>query len=164
MQINALSMRKLTPNTINPQEFKQVLKDIETQLPKSFGLPVDVDVELWSLYKNLVCQTIMEDYRILIVKPIPLIDYTKQMDIYKVYNLPLPISTVYNTNNVTKNEILTYYDLEAKYMAINPERTQFMLLDQKDREKCKVGFSKLCTLRKPIHQTNLANKMSSGCL
>ena len=158
MQINALSMRKLTPNIINPQEFKLVLKDIETQLPKSFGLPVDVDVELWSLYKNLVCQTIMEDNRILIVIPIPLIDYTKQMDIYKVYNLPLPISTVYNTNNVTKNEILTYYDLEAKYMAINPERTQFMLLDQKDREKCRVGFSKLCTLRKPIHQTNLANK------
>ena len=159
MQINALSMRKLTPNIINPQEFKLVLKDIETQLPKSFGLPVDVDVELWSLYKNLVCQTIMEDNRILIVIPIPLIDYTKQMDIYKVYNLPLPISTVYNTNNVTKDEILTYYDLEAKYMAINPERTQFMLLDQKDREKCRVGFSKLCTLRKPIHQTNLAKNV-----
>ena len=93
MQINALSMRKLTPNIINRQEFKLVLKDIETQLPKSFGLPVDVDVELWSLYKNLVCQTIMEDNRILVVIPIPLIDYTKQMDIYKVYNLPLPIST-----------------------------------------------------------------------
>ena len=107
MQINALSLRKLTPNVINPQEFKLVLKDIETQLPKSFGLPVDVDVELWSLYKNLVCQTIIEDNRILIVIPIPLIDYTNQMDIYKVY----PISYVYNTNNVTKNEILTYYDL-----------------------------------------------------
>ena len=42
-------------------------------------------------------------------------------------------------------------------MAINPERTQFMLLDRKDRETCRVGFSKLCTLHKPIHQTNLAN-------
>ena len=63
--------------------------------------------------KNLVCQTIMEDNRILIVIPTPLIDYTKQMDIYKVYNLPLPISTVYNTNNLTKNEILTYYDFET---------------------------------------------------
>ena len=80
------------------------------------------------------------------------------MDLYKVYNLPLPISTVYDTNNVTRNEMLTYYDLEAKYMAINPERTQFMLLDQKDRETCRVGFTKLCTLRKPIHQTNVANK------
>lgn len=157
MQINALSMQRLTPNIINPQEFKLVLKDIETQLPKSFGLPVDLDIELWSLYKNLVCQTIMEDNRILIVVPIPLIDYTKQMDLYKVYNLPLPISTVYNTNNVTKNEMLTYYDLEAKYIAINPERTQFMLLDQSDRETCRVGFSKLCTLHKPVHQTNLAN-------
>lgn len=158
MQINALSMQKLTPNIIDPQEFRLVLKDIETQLPKSFGLPVDIDVELWSLYKKLGCQTIMEDNRILIIVPIPLIDYTKQMDLYKVYNLPLPISTVYDNNNVTKSEVLTYYDLEAKYMAINPERTQFMLLDQKDREICRVGFSKLCTLRKPIHQTNLANK------
>ena len=76
MQINALSMRKLTPNIINPQEFKFVLKDIETQLPKSYGLPVDIDDELWSLYINLVCQTIMEDNRILIIIPVPLIDYT----------------------------------------------------------------------------------------
>ena len=141
MQINALSMQKLTPNIINPQEFKLVLKGTETQLPKSFGLPVDIDVELWSLYKNLVCQTIMEDNRILIMIPIPLINYTKQMDLYKVNNLPLPISTVYDTINVTKNEMLTYYDLEAKYMAIHPERTQFMLLDQKDRETCRVGWA-----------------------
>ena len=71
MQINALSMRKLTPNIINPQEFTLVLKDIETQLPNSFGLPVDIAVELWSLYKNLVCQTMMQDNRILIIIPIP---------------------------------------------------------------------------------------------
>ena len=157
IQINALSANKLSPNIIEPAEFKAVLKDIETQLPKSYGLPEDVDDELWSFYKHLFCQTLMEDNKILIILTIPLIDYTKQMDLYKVYNLPLPMSTVYPPNNETQTELLAYYKLESQYLAINPERTQYMLLDQNDRDICKTGFSKLCTLRKPIHHTNLAN-------
>ena len=157
VQLNALSANKLSPSIIEPAEFKTVLKDIETQLPKSFGLPVDLDAELWSLHKHLYCQTLMENKRIIIIIPIPLIDYTKQMDLYKVYNLPLPMSTVYQVNNKTQTEMLTYYKLESDYIAINPERTQYMLLGQHDRDVCKIGFPKLCTLRKPIHQTNLAS-------
>ena len=129
VQLNALSANRLYPSIIEPAEFKTVLKDIETQLPKSFGLPVDLDTELWSLHKHLYCQTFMENNRTIIIIPIPLIDYTKQMDLYKVYNLPLPISTVYQVNNKTQTEMLTYYKLESDYIAINPERTQYMLLN-----------------------------------
>ncbi|MCG7882404.1 MAG: methyl-accepting chemotaxis protein [Candidatus Thiodiazotropha endolucinida] len=156
VQLNALSTNKLSPSIIEPAEFKMVLKDIETQLPKTFGLPVDIDEELWLLYKHLSCQTLMEDKKIIIIIPIPLIDYSQQMDLYKVYNLPLPISTVYRSKNKTETEMLTYYTLESEYIAINPERTQYMLLNQHDRDICKVGFPKLCTMRKPIHHTNLA--------
>ena len=73
----------------------------------SFGLPVDLDTELWSLHKSLYCQTLMENERIIKIIDIHLIDYTKQMDPYKVYNLPLPMSTVYQINN--KKQMLTYY-------------------------------------------------------
>ena len=79
-QLNALSANRLSPSIIESAEFKTVLKDIETQLPKSFGLPVDLDAELWPLHKHLYCQTLMENKRIIII-PIPLIDYTKQMDL-----------------------------------------------------------------------------------
>ena len=92
----------------------------------------------------------MENKRIIIIIPIPL-TLNKW-----VYNLPLPMSTVYQVNNKTQTEMLTYYKFESDYIAINPERTQYMLLNQHDRDVCKVGFPKLCTLRKLIHQTNLA--------
>ena len=64
------------------------------------------------------------------------------------------MSTVYQVNNKTETEILTYYKLKSDYIAINPERTQYMLLNQHDRDVCKEGFPRLCALRKPIHQTN----------
>ena len=54
VQLNALSMQKLSPDTIEPKEMKQVLKDIETRLPNSYGLPSDPDKDLWTFYKLLL--------------------------------------------------------------------------------------------------------------
>ena len=70
-------MQKLSPNTIEPNEMKQVLKNIETRLPNSYGLPANPDTDLWTFYKLLSCSTLMEDNRIIMIVPIPLIDYSK---------------------------------------------------------------------------------------
>ena len=156
VQLNALSMQKLSPNTIESKEMKQVLKDIETRLPNSYGLPSDPDKDLWTFYKLLSCSTLMEDNRIIIIVPIPLIDYSKKMELFKVYNMPLPLNTVFMTNNNTQTEMLTYYKLEADYLAINAERTQYMILDQKERDTCHLSFPGLCAIRKPLYQVNLA--------
>ena len=53
VQSNALAANRLSPSIIKTAAFKMVLKDIDTQLPKSFGLPVDLDAELWSLHKHI---------------------------------------------------------------------------------------------------------------
>ena len=37
VQLNALSVNRPSPSIIEPAAFKTVLKDIETELPKSFG-------------------------------------------------------------------------------------------------------------------------------
>ena len=105
VQLNALSMQKLSPKTIEHKEMKQVLKDIETRLPNSYGLPSDPDKDLWTFYKLLSCSTLMEDNRIIIIVPIPLIDYSKKMELFKIYNMPLPLNTVFMTNNNTQTEI-----------------------------------------------------------
>lgn len=71
VQINALSMQKLTPDTIEPKELRKVLQDIETQLPKAYGLPANPETELWSFYKLLTCNTMMVNNSIIIVVTIP---------------------------------------------------------------------------------------------
>ena len=156
VHFNALSMQKLSPNTIEPKEMKQVLKDIETRSPNSYGIPSDPDKDLWTFYKLLSCSTLMEDNRIIIIVPIPLIDYSKKIELFKIYNMPLPLNTVFMTNNNTQTEMLTYYKLEADYLAINAERTQYMILDQKERDTCHLSFPGLCAIRKPLYQVNLA--------
>ena len=115
------------------------LKDIETQLPKSFWLSVNLEAKLWSLHKHLFCQPLMEDKKFIIVIPWPLINYAKQMDLYKMYNLPLPVSAVYQVNSTTQMEMLIYYILESENIVINPECTRYMLLNQHDRDVCRLS-------------------------
>ena len=156
VQLNALSMQKLSPNAIEPNEMKQVLKDIETRLPNSYGLPANPDTDLWTFYKLLSCSTLMEDNRIIIIVPISLIDYSKKMELFKIYNMPLPLNTVFATNSNSRTGMLTYYDLESEFLAINAERTQYMMLNQKERDTCKLSFLGLCAIRKPLYQVNLS--------
>ena len=70
--------------------------------------------------------------------------------------MPLPLNTVFMTNNNTQTEMLTFYKLEADCLAINAERTQYMILDQKERDTCHLSFPGLCAIRKPLYQVNLA--------
>ncbi|MEW8544194.1 MAG: envelope fusion protein [Candidatus Thiodiazotropha sp.] len=156
IQLNALTLNKLTPSIIRPTELKSVLKAIETKLPKSYGLPADIDTDLWEFYKQLTCNTVIENNRILIVVPIPLIDYSKKMELYKIYNMPVPLAAAFPTDNTSTSEMLTYYKLESPYLAINAQRTQYMLLQQSDRDTCHLSFPNLCALRKPMYQVNLA--------
>ena len=62
----------------------------------------------------------------------------------------LPLNTVFATNDNSQKGMLTYYNLEAEYLAINAERTQYMMLDQGQRDTCKLSFPGLCAIRKPL--------------
>ena len=56
-----------------------------------------------------------------------------------MYNLPLPVSAVYQVNSKTQMEMLIYYILESENIVINPECTRYMLLNQHDRDVCRLS-------------------------
>ena len=54
IQLNALSMQKRSPNTIEPKEMKHILKDIDSRLPNKYGLPTSPDTDLCTYLSSLV--------------------------------------------------------------------------------------------------------------
>ena len=50
-----------------------------------------------------------------------------------------------------RNKLLAYYKLEASYLAVNPERTQYILVDEDHTFKCSHPTLKICNVNQGGH-------------
>ena len=92
-ELNMLSMQHLSTNTISPKDLKELLIEVESKLPNNFELPRNPRKDIWYFYKTLTSITYLEDNEIRIVLKIPLINTKEEYEVYRIYNLPLPMAT-----------------------------------------------------------------------
>lgn len=50
LQLNMLSLGHLSPSTISPNEFRQLLREVQSHLPYYLKLPSDPETDLWDFY------------------------------------------------------------------------------------------------------------------
>ncbi|XP_069106680.1 LOW QUALITY PROTEIN: uncharacterized protein [Argopecten irradians] len=155
LQINMLSLGHLSPSIVSPDNLLKLLSGIEQHLPYAVRLPHDPEKHLWDYYRYLTCTTVLVDEQILVVISIPLLDVNGRFDIYKVHSLPVPRVSP----NISSNSIgmTAQYQIESKYIAVNAERTQYMLLSETEGEGCSNSLIKFCKIESPIYPINLAN-------
>ena len=105
-ELNMLSMQHLSTNTISPKDLKELLIKVESKLPNNFELPRNPRKDIWYFYKTLTSITYLEDNEIRIVLKIPLINTKEEYEVYRIYNLPLPMAT-------KQTNIMSKYTLET---------------------------------------------------
>ena len=74
----------------------------------------------------LTCTTIVEEDTILVVVPVPLLDSNDDFEVYRVHSLPIP----FNASDGVMSGSVASYQLEAEAIAVNTQRTNFVLLTQ----------------------------------
>ena len=72
LQLNMLSIGKLSTSIITPRLYVTLLVDIQTRIAAPLRLPGDPKADLWHFYKTLTCTTIVEEDKILVVVQVPL--------------------------------------------------------------------------------------------
>ena len=122
-ELNMLSMQHLSTSTISPRNLKELLIKIETKLPNNFELPRNPRKEIWFFYKTLNCITYLKNNEIRVILKIPLMNTKQRYKVYKIYNLPLPLSTKHD-------KILLKYDLETEMLMVSKDRAKFWLLSE----------------------------------
>ena len=122
-----LSIGKLSPSIIYPLKLRDLLVDIQTRISAPLRLPGDPKADIWHFYKTLTCTTIVEEDNILVVVPVPLLDSNDDFDVYRVHNLPIPS----NSSDGVMSGSVASYRLEAGAIAVNTQRTNFVLLTRK---------------------------------
>lgn len=153
-EINHLTLNKLSPSTISPKDLKMLLTDIREHIPETFKLPVNPAENIWYYYHTLFCNTYLSD-QIVIVLDIPLLDVRSTFDIYKIYNLPLPLHNVTLKSQQSLN-MVAQYKLDADALMIDKTKTKYALLSIDEFKQCNNKQLNYCQLMNALYPVNLS--------
>ena len=109
--MRALATQELNPMIIPPDILKKILYKIMEDIKSNARLRLSEDpkTNIWTYYGNVkLTPIVLQDYLMLILT-VPLLDQSLQMDLYKVYNLPM----LHPTLNVHAQ-----YEIEGTYLAM----------------------------------------------
>ena len=166
MQIDTIVSGTLTPSVVKPNKFRSILNRIRKSLNSNLRLPADPNFELWVFYKLVKCSAVFEMDRILIILEIPLIAHSDEMEIYKVYSLPVPNQNIHAfalSNGLKGNEIpsekkkylVAEYKVESSVMAIDQARERYSLMSSEEATQCLARSGEFCQFASPIYPVNI---------
>ena len=155
LELNMLSLGRLSPSTVSPSGLISLLQQIKTQLPASLQLPLNPVKDIWNFYKILTCDAVLEENKIIVLINIPLLDASNDFEIFEAHSLPVPMQEKVNDEKVTR-DILAEYELEAKAIAVDKERTKYILLNADEVQQCTGSLASHCAMRSPIYPINLS--------
>ena len=147
-ELNMLSMQHLSTNTISPKDLKELLIEVESKLPNNFELPRNPRKDIWYFYKTLSSITYLEDNEIRIVLKIPLINTKEEYEVYRIYNLPLPMAT-------KQTNIMLKYTLETDMLMVSKDRSKFSLLTESAFHMCNSFHYRFCNPETAFYQANI---------
>ena len=147
-ELNMLSMQHLSTNTISPKDLKELLIEVESKLPNNFELPRNPRKDIWYFYKTLTSITYLEDNEIRIVLKIPLINTKEEYEVYRIYNLPLPMAT-------KQTNIMLKYTLETDMLMVSKDRSKFSLLTESAFHMCNSFHYRFCNPETAFYQANI---------
>ena len=155
LQLNMLSLGRLSPSTITPSSFISLLQGIRAQLPPSLKLPLDPLTQIWDFYRILSCEAILEHDKIIVLIFIPLLDSSHDFEIFEAHSLPIPMEQEESGQKIVRS-LLAEYELEAKAIAVNKERSKYVLLHKDEIKQCVGTLASHCAMRSPIYPINLS--------
>ena len=105
--MRALASQELNPMIILPDILKKILHKIMEDIKSNARLRLfeDPETNIWSYYSTFkLTPIVLQDYLMLILT-VPLVDQSLQMNLYRVYNLPMlhPTLNVYAQYEIERN-------------------------------------------------------------
>ena len=156
-QLDMLSLGHVSPSIITPKNLKKLLLEMQSKLPYHLTLPEDPIKNLWKYYQSLTCTTVLDEDKILVIVSVPLLDRNTTFEIYKVCNAPLPY---YNQSIPAQlqPDIVAQYKIETFALAINAEKTKYMLLNSDELNHCSTSLLSYCSIHSSVFPVTLSER------
>ena len=142
--MRALASQELNPMIIPPDILKDVLHKIEADIKSHARLKLCEDPEsnIWSYYGTIKLTPIVLEDCLMLILTVPLVDQSLQMNLYKIYNLPMlhPILHVH-----------AQYELESSYIATVMDGMFVTLPTALDVRLCLMTNGHLCMFNQALY-------------
>ena len=135
---------------IPPDILKKILNKVTEDIKSNARLRLSEDpkTNIWAYYGNVKLTPIaLQDYLILIIT-IPLVDQSLQMDLYKVYNLPMLHPTLH---------VHAQYEIKGTYHATLMGGMLILLTSTLDIKLCLMTNRHLCMFDKALYPVESIN-------
>ena len=142
--MRALASQELNPMIIPPDNLKNILHKIETDIKSHARLKLcdDPETNIWSYYGTIkLTPIVLEDYLMLILT-VPLIDQSLHMNLYKVHNLPMLHLTLH---------VHAQYEIEGSYLATVMDGMFITLPTTLDVRLCLMTNGHLCMFNQALY-------------
>ena len=126
----------------DPTHLKHELLKINKQIPTRFSLPEDPHKNIWHYYKFLTVTPVIHNNRHILMIKIPLTDLDSDMNLYKIYNLP-----VYHHDIGTSLK----YQLEGTNLAVTKDNKYATLLTDTEFITCTLAEGYFCNLNTGLY-------------
>ena len=144
--MRALASQELNPMIIPPDILKDVLHKIEADIKSHARLKLCEDPE--SYYRTIKLTPIVLEDCLMLILTVSLVDQSLQMNLYKIYNLPMLHPTLH---------VHAQYKLESSYIATVMDGMFVTLSTTLDIRLCLMTNGHLCMFNQalyPVEQTD----------
>ena len=166
--MRVLSTQQLNPLIMPPDILQQVLDQVKDGIHSNarLSLSEDPSQNIWTYYNIIKVTTIVMDDYLMVILTIPLIDSFLNVNLYKVYNLPMLHP---------KYQIQVEYKLEGAYFATHMHGMYATIPKETDIKLCMMSQGHLCMFEEPLYPVdkidwclyalfiNDLNKIESNC-
>ena len=142
--MRVLSTQQLNPLIITPEILHYVLEQVKDGILSNARLMLSEDPtqNIWTYYNIIkVTPIVMDDY-LMVILTIPLIDSSLDVNLYKVYNLPMLHP---------KLQIQVEYQLEGTYFATHMHGMYATIPKESDIKLCMMSQGHLCIFDEPLY-------------
>ncbi|MET0106093.1 MAG: hypothetical protein ABW072_13270, partial [Sedimenticola sp.] len=156
LELNMLSLGRLSPSSITPKNLRKLLIQIRSKLPSTLKLPEDPRSNIWYFYRTLICTTILDDDKIIVVITVPLLDFTGEYEVFRVHNIPLPMCNERQDAKITSaTNMVARYEVEYPGLLINKDRSKYTPLNEYEMFTCSNQVTRYCSPENAILPVNL---------
>ena len=145
--MRVLSTQQLNPLIMPPDILHQVIDQVKDGIHSNaqLSLSEDPSQNIWAYYNIIkVAPIVMDDY-LMVIRTIPLIDSSLNVNLYKVHNL-LMLHPQY--------QIQVEYELEGAYFATHMHGMYATIPKGTDIKLCMMSQGHLCMFEEPLYPVN----------
>ena len=124
----------VSPDILPVEEHRSMLRHIELQLPSIMHLPISLDDTL-HFYWYLKTHMLVADGQFSLLIDIPIQARAQQLQIYKIFNLPVPLG-----------DVSAQYKINNKYIGITCDKTQVLVITDQLCSTCLHADGQFCRI------------------